>query len=174
VVALVAAREGSFSRGESLVVKYGEKIVPTRAPSEHDLDKNFRRLSRSPLIKGAGINGGRFSPSFLPSRRPIDPFNHSSFFPVRHGSLSMCCSASSGSPGTQQAHRCRRVVVVVVGGRSASRTLATSSAVAVAREQHPLILPRAREIKLFTFARRVIERERTLEKSPTVVDASML
>lgn len=87
-------------------------------------------------------------------------------FPVRHGSLSMCCSASSGSPETQQAHRRRRC-----RGRSASRTLATSSAVAREQQQHPLILPRAREIKLFTFARRVIERERSLEKSPTVVDA---
>lgn len=61
-------------------MKYGEKIVPTRVPrtNELDLDKNFRRLSRSSLIKGVGINGGNF-PTNLPSR-PIDPFYYSNFF----------------------------------------------------------------------------------------------
>lgn len=46
----------------SLVVKYGEKIVPSRVPRTNglDLDKNFRRLSRSPLIKDVEINGGNF------------------------------------------------------------------------------------------------------------------
>lgn len=43
-------------------MKYGEKIVLTRVPRINglDLDKNFRRLSRSSLIKGAGINDGNF------------------------------------------------------------------------------------------------------------------
>lgn len=109
-----------FSRRES-----GSEIRRKNCPHEsikrtngHDLDKkNFRRLSRSLLIKGTGINGNRFSPPPSPSpptnpRGSIDSFNHWNFFPVRHGSLSLCYSGSSGSSETQETSLSSLSVVV--------------------------------------------------------------
>lgn len=88
----------------SLVVKYGEKIVPTRAPRTNglDLDKNFRRLSRSSLIKGARINDGNF-PTNPPSIDRIRLIRIS--FPHF---LSLYSSGSSGLGNTKNIGRCRR------------------------------------------------------------------
>jgi len=54
-------------------VKYGEKIVPMRMSRTNglDLDKNFRRLSRSSLIKGAGINGSNSPTNPLSADRSV-------------------------------------------------------------------------------------------------------
>lgn len=109
-------------------MKYGEKIVPTRVPRTNglDLDKNSRRLSRSFLIKGAGINGGNFPTN----PRSIDPFSHPNFFPARF-SISVLSGKFRLIRNTEGIgpRRHRRYFICPA--------IATLSAVAVARALHP-------------------------------------